>query len=95
MLATIISRAFCLSASSLKKNIKIKVNKAIILPVVLYGCELKVCDPKTEEGAGGWINLHNEEIRNLYTSPNIVKVIKSGKMRWVGHVARMAVIRKR
>jgi hypothetical protein len=43
---------------------------------------------KGEEVAGGWRRLHNEELRNLYTSPNIIKVIKSRRMRWTGHVAR-------
>jgi len=44
---------------------------------------------KREEVAGGWRNLNNEEILNLYTSPDIVKMIKSTTMRWVGHVGRM------
>jgi hypothetical protein len=38
---------------------------------------------------GGWIKLHNEELHNLYSSPSIIRIIKSRKMRWVGHVARM------
>jgi len=36
-----------------------------------------------------WRKLHNEELHDLYSSPNIVRVIKSGRMRWAGHVARM------
>jgi len=43
---------------------------------------------KEEEVAGGW-RLHNEELHNLYTSPNIIRVIKSRRMRLVRHVARM------
>jgi hypothetical protein len=46
-------------------------------------------DLKTEGATGGWRRLHNEELHNLYTSPNIVRMIKSRKMRWAGHVARM------
>jgi hypothetical protein len=39
--------------------------------------------------AGGWRRLHNEELHNFYISPHIIRVIKSRKMRWVGHVACM------
>jgi len=38
---------------------------------------------------GSWRKLHNDELRSLYSSPNIVRVIKSRRLRWVGHVARM------
>jgi hypothetical protein len=44
--------------------------------------------PKREEDRS-WIKLHNDELHSLYYSPNIVRVIKSRRMRWVGHVARM------
>jgi hypothetical protein len=44
--------------------------------------------PKREED-GSWIKLHNDELHSLYSSPNVVKVIKSRRMRWAGHVARM------
>jgi hypothetical protein len=37
---------------------------------------------------GGWIKLHNEELHNLYSSPSIISIIKSKRMRWAGHVAR-------
>jgi hypothetical protein len=46
-----------------------------------------------EEVAGGWRRLHNEELHNLYASPNIIKVIKSSGMRLSKHVARMEEIR--
>jgi hypothetical protein len=45
--------------------------------------------PKRDEVAGKWRKLHNEELIDLYSSPNIVRVIKSRRMRWAGHVARM------
>jgi hypothetical protein len=38
---------------------------------------------------GGWRKLHNEELHNLYSSPSIIRIIKSRKIRWAGHVARM------
>jgi hypothetical protein len=47
----------------------------------------KIFGPKREED-GSWRKLHNDELHNLYSSPNIVRVIKSRRMRWEGHVAR-------
>ena len=44
---------------------------------------------RREEVTGEWRRLHNEELNDLYSSPNIVRVIKSRIMRWAGHVARM------
>jgi hypothetical protein len=46
-------------------------------------------DPKRDEVTGEWRKLHNEEINDLYCSQNIIRVIKSRRMRWAGHVARM------
>ena len=48
----------------------------------------RILGPRREEVTGEWRRLHNEEVNNLYTSPNIVRVIKSRIMRWTGHVAR-------
>jgi hypothetical protein len=45
--------------------------------------------PKREEMTGGWRKLHNEELHNLYSSPSIIRMIKSRRMRWAGHVAQM------
>jgi hypothetical protein len=53
----------------------------------------KVFGPKGDEVTGEWRKLHNEELNDLYSSPNIVRVVKSGRMRWAGHVARMGVER--
>ena len=98
-----------LSSSLLSKNLKIKIYRNIILPVVLYGCETwsltlreerklrvfenmvlrRIFGPRRDEVTGEWRRLHNEEINDLYCSPNIVRVIKSRRMRWAGHVARM------
>jgi hypothetical protein len=48
----------------------------------------KLFGPKREED-GKWRKLHNDELHSLYSSPTIVRVIKSRRMRWAGHVARM------
>ena len=49
----------------------------------------RIFGPKRDESTGEWKKLHNEELNDLYCSPNIVRVIKSRRMRRVGHVARM------
>ena len=98
-----------LSSRLLSKNLKIKIRRTIILPVVLYGCEAwsltlreerklrvfenmvlkKIFGLRRDEVTGEWRRLHNEELNDLYSSSNIVRVIKSRRMRWAGHVARM------
>ena len=45
--------------------------------------------PKRDEVTGQWRRLHNEELNDLYSTPNIIRVIKSRRTRWAGHVARM------
>jgi hypothetical protein len=51
------------------------------------GCWGEYLGPKSDGVTGEWRKLHNEELNNLYCSPNIVRVIKSRRMRWAGHVA--------
>jgi hypothetical protein len=46
-------------------------------------------EKKRDEVTGEWRKLHNEELNDLYSLPNIVRVVKSRRMRWEGHVARM------
>jgi len=98
-----------LSSSLLSKNLKIKIYRIIILPVVLYGCETwsltlrqkrrlgvienrvlrRTFGPKRDEVIGEWRNLHNEELNDVYSSPDVFRVIESTKMRWAWHVTRM------
>ena len=85
-----------LSSSLLSKNLKIKIYRTIILPVVLYGCETwslifreerrlrvfenrvlrRVFVSKRDEVTREWRKLHNEELRDLYSLPNIVRAVK-------------------
>jgi hypothetical protein len=53
----------------------------------------RIFGPKRDEVTGGWRKLHNEELHCLYSSPSIIRVIKSRRMRWAGHVARMGEVR--
>ncbi|KAJ4435638.1 hypothetical protein ANN_18254 [Periplaneta americana] len=98
-----------LSSSLLSKNLKVRIYKTVILPVVLYGCETwtltlreehrlrvfenkvlrKIFGTKRDEVTGEWRKLHNTELHALYSSPDIIMNIKSRRLRWAGHVARM------
>jgi hypothetical protein len=54
----------------------------------------RIFGPKRDEVTAEWRKLHNEELRDLYFSPSIITIIKSRRMRWVGHVARMGEKKK-
>jgi hypothetical protein len=82
--------SFCL----LPKNIKIRIYKTLILReehrlrVFQNRVLRRIFGPKRDELTGNWRKLHNEELHNSYFSPNIIRMIKSRRMRWAGHVAR-------
>ena len=59
------------------------------LRVFENGVLRKLFGPKRDEVGGEWRKLHNEELNDLYSLPNIVRVVKSRRMRWAGHVALM------
>ncbi|KAJ4430296.1 hypothetical protein ANN_22509, partial [Periplaneta americana] len=100
-----------LSSSLLSKNLKVRIYKTVILPVLLYGCETwtltlrekhrfrvfenkvlrKIFGAKRDEVTGEWRKLHNTELHALYSSPDIIRNIKSRRLRWAGHVARMGI----
>jgi hypothetical protein len=84
----------------LSRNVKIKIYKTIIVPVVLYGCETwsltlreehrlrvfekrvlrRIFGPKGDEVTGEWRKLHNEELHNLYSSPDIIRQVKANEV---------------
>jgi len=49
----------------------------------------RIFGPKRDEVTGEWRKLHNEELNDRYSLPNIIRMIKSRRIRWAGHVARM------
>jgi hypothetical protein len=49
----------------------------------------RIFGPKRDEVTGGWRKLHNGELHDLYSSPSIIRIMKSRRMRWAGHVARI------
>jgi hypothetical protein len=59
------------------------------LRVFENGLLRRIFGPKRDGVTGEWIRIHNEELNDLYSSPNIIRVIKPRRMRWAGHVARM------
>jgi hypothetical protein len=85
----------------MSKNVKIR-----ILPMVLYVCEIwpqtlreehrlrvlkRIFAPKEDEVTGRWRKLHNEELRKLYSSPSIIRMIKSRRMKWARQVIRIGI----
>jgi hypothetical protein len=54
----------------------------------------RIFGPKRDEETGEWRKLHNEELHNLFSSPDIIRQVKSRRMRWAGHAARMGEERK-
>jgi hypothetical protein len=104
MLATIQSSTF-LSSRLLSRNIKIRIYKTVVLcgcetwsltlredhrlRVFENRVLRRIFGPKRDEVTGGWRKLHDKELHNLYSSPSIIRMMKSRRMRLAGHVARM------
>jgi hypothetical protein len=85
----------------LSKDVKIKIHKTVVLPVVSARAEhrlrmfenrvlRRIFGPKRNKVIRGWRKLHTEELHNLYFSPSIIRMIKSWRIRWAGHMAPMA-----
>jgi hypothetical protein len=90
-----------LSSRLLSRNLKVKIYKTIILPVILYGCDTwsitlreehrlrvfenrvrrRIFGPKSNEVTGEWKKLHCGELQNLYLTPDIIRHIKSRRVR--------------
>ena len=105
MLALIRCRMFCLPGL-LSKNLKIRMYRTIILPLVLYGCQTwsltlreerklrvfenmalsRIFGTRSYEVTEEWRRMYNEELNDLDSSTNNVRLIKSRRMRWPGHV---------
>jgi hypothetical protein len=101
-----------LSSRLLSKNVKIRIYKTIIFPLVLYGCDtwsltlreehrlrvfvnrlLRIIfGLKRHEVIGGSGKLHNRELHDFYSSPSMIRMNKSRRMKWAGHVAHMGII---
>jgi hypothetical protein len=99
-----------LSSRLLSRNLKVKIYKTIILPVVFYGCETlslisrdehrlrlfmnrvlrRILGHKRVKVKGEWRKSHYGKLHNLYSSPDIIRLIKSRTVWWAGHVACMA-----
>jgi hypothetical protein len=99
MLAIIRCRIICLPVCY--QNLKIKIYRSIILPVVFYGCEtwslklredrvlIRIFGHKRDAVTSELRKVHNEELNDLYCFTNIFRVIKSRRMWWAGRVVRM------
>jgi hypothetical protein len=63
---------------------------AVVFSVLCSRTPRRIFEPKRDEVTGGWRKLHNQELPDLYPSPSIIRVIRSRRMSWAWHVARMA-----
>jgi hypothetical protein len=98
-----------LSSCLLPRNVKVKIYKTIILPVVLYGCKtwssilreehrlrrvFEIFRPKRDEVTVKWRKFYSKDLHILCLFPDIISQMKSRIIRWAGHVARMGEDRK-
>jgi hypothetical protein len=69
--------------------LSLQITNVLIYEVFESRVLRRMFGPKRDEVTGEWRRLHYEELNDLYSSPNIIRVIKSRRMRWAGHVAHM------
>ena len=81
------SAGFIIGTSVVKTRTPKTLIELLLLLLLLLLCNI-IIGPKRDEVTGEWRKLH-EELSDLYSLPNIVRVVKSRRMRWAGHVARM------
>jgi hypothetical protein len=109
MLATIQARTFCLQSKDIQIGIYRTIILPVVLygcetwslalqeehRLMVFETRVlrRICGPKRVEALGNCRKLHNEELYNLYSPPSIIRMIKSLRMRWAGHVARMGAKR--
>jgi hypothetical protein len=71
------------------RNLSLTLKEEHRLRVIENKVLRRIFGPNRDEVTVEWRKLHNEELRDLYSSPSIIRILKSRRMRWAGHVARM------
>jgi hypothetical protein len=83
------SRIFFKNRNKLQLSLVCDIKEEHRLRVFDSRVPRNIFGPKKDEVTGRWRKLHNKELRDLYSLPSIIRIIKFGRMRWAGHVARM------
>jgi hypothetical protein len=68
---------------------EIILSKSIVFIYINYSLLERITGPKRDKVIGGWRRVYSDDLRNLHSSPNIIRMMKSRRVRWGGHVARL------